>query len=152
AEVDTSTYLTKGHVTVTGRTLDHGTDFDFYPGEYSKTWVFASDNDPLSILDALRSGSMFTVLGGLVDRLELFASTSSESAKMGESLDLDRKGESVQVTIRLRIPQSTSFGDHRPTLHHLDIIAGEIIGRSADRDALTNPTTRLVAQLKSSEA
>ncbi|HZP83708.1 MAG TPA: hypothetical protein VFB21_18855, partial [Chthonomonadaceae bacterium] len=106
---------------------------------------------PLAILDALRSGSMFTVLGDLIDRLELTARDRRRAAPMGGTL-LSERGEDVTVTVRVRVPSRPNFGGLRPALHHIDLIAGDVLGPSADRDAMTNPTTKVVAQMPVSEA
>jgi len=150
--LDFSTYLTRGYVTDTGKTTDQGTDFDFYPGEYTKTWVHATRREPLAILDALRNGRMFTVLGDLIDRLEFSARSESRWAPMGDTLMLDRQGENVDVTVRLRVPARPNWAGRRPTLHHVDLIAGDILGPAADRDAMENPTTKVDAQLGVREA
>jgi hypothetical protein len=152
ALVDQSTYLTKGYVTRTGQMGDALAEPDFYPGEYAKTWAFARRRNPEAILDALRSGSMFTVLGGLVDRLEMWTSAQGDAATMGGTLAMAKPGSPVDVTIRLRVPNMPNFGGETPQLHHVDLIAGDIIGPAADRDALANPTTRVVAQLRPPEA
>lgn len=151
-ELDTSTYLTNGYVTNTGRRAEKGTDFDFYPGEYSKTWVFAPHRHPLAILDSIRSGSMFTVLGGLIDRLELWAHTKEKTARMGSTLTLEKAGEDVTIIIRIRVPASPNSGGTSLKMHHIDLIAGDIVGRSSDRDSMINPTTKIVAQITPAEA
>jgi hypothetical protein len=150
--VDESTYLTQGHVTPTDRKADNNTNVDFYPGEYSKTWVYVARREPLAILDAMRAGNMFTVLGGLIDRLELSAYGGNNAAPMGGTLRLDRAGEDVNVTIRVRVPRRPNFGGRLPRLHHIDLIAGDILGPAANRDAQTNPTTQVVARLPALEA
>lgn len=149
--IDESTYETKGYASITGKLAEKNINQDFFPGEYSKTWVFSEHRSHLAIMDALRHGHMFTVLGDLVDRCELFAHTQNRSAQMGNTLILDRAGEDVTVHIRLRIPQGTNYGGVVPRLHHLDIIAGDILGTNADKNAMTNPTTELVAQLGKAE-
>jgi hypothetical protein len=149
--VDDSTFFSKGYATPTDRKMEKNTNVDFYPGEYSKTWVFAARREPLAILDALRSGSMFTVLGDLIDRLELTARNSRRAVPMGGTL-LSERGEDITVTVRIRVPSRPNFGGLRPALHHIDLIAGDVLGPAADRDAMTNPTTKVVAQMPASEA
>lgn len=152
AVLDTSTYLTKGYVTDTGQTAEKGTEPDFYPGEYAKTWVFARERSHLAVLAALRSGAMFTVLGGLVDRLEFSASGESDVARMGGDLLLERRGNRVDVTVKVRQASGPNSGGTRPVLHHVDLVAGDITGPVADRDRLTNPTTRVVRTWQAREA
>lgn len=152
AVLDTSTYLTKGYVTDTGKTTDKSSEPDFFPGEYAKTWVYARERSHLAVLDALRSGSMFTVLGGLVDRLEFSAAAANHFARMGGDLLLERNGDHVEVTVKVRPASGPNGGGTRPALHHLDLIAGDITGPVADRDRLANPTTRVVRTWQAREA
>ncbi len=145
--VDMATYLTHGYVTPTKRKSErHGDNIDFWPGEYTKTWVFAASPDPLAILSALRTGSMFTVHGDLIDRLELGVTSADASAPMGGTLVLDRRGEDVEVVVRIREVSADNFAGRRPRLDHIDLIAGDILGPAADRESMTNPTTRIVEQ------
>lgn len=150
--VDTSTYKTKGYVTVLDSTVDKAAEGDFYPGEYSKTWVFAPKREPLAILDSLRNGNMFTVLGGLIDRLELWAHDADQAAPMGGTLAVAKRGSAVTVVIKVRVPKGPNGGAVVPQLHHIDLIAGDILGPATDRDDMTNPTTKVVIQLQPSQA
>ncbi|MDQ3814396.1 MAG: hypothetical protein M3347_10645 [Armatimonadota bacterium] len=146
--VDNSTYWDKGHTTEMDKRLEKKVNADFYPGEYAKTWVFAARRSPLAILDAMRAGSMFTTVGDLIDRLELWAHDAHRAAPMGGTLWLERAGADVTVVIRVRVPERRNFAGHRPGLHHLDLIAGDILGPAGQRDAMTNPTTKVVARLR----
>ena len=152
AALDTSTYLTKGFVTDTGKTAEKGTEPDFYPGEYSKTWVFARTNGSEDILNSLRSGSMFTTLGDLVDRVEFWAAADGSAARMGGTLALSGPGETVDIVARVRVPDRPNFGGRSRELHHIDVIAGDILGPAADRDAFRNPSTQVIAQIPAAEA
>src|SRR5262249_8046070 len=58
---------------------------DFWPGQYQKTFVFATHNYE-DILDGLRGGRIFAVSGGLVDELEVIAQSGTSRAGMGETL------------------------------------------------------------------
>jgi hypothetical protein len=145
--VDEATYSTQGHVTPAKGTMERAENADFHPGEYAKTWVHAARPTPSAVLDAMRAGNMFTVLGDLVDRLELSARASDRVAAMGGTLWTQEPVQDVEVTIRVRVPVSSNRGGRRPSLHHLDLIAGDVVGPAADRDAMTNPTARVVAQL-----
>jgi hypothetical protein len=151
AVVDEKAFETRGFVTRTEQVTAGNNNMDFYPGEYSKTWVHATRRDHLAILDALRAGNMFTVLGALIDRLELSAHTRRQAVPMGSTLLLDGKGEDVTLTVRIRVPARPNFGGRMAKLHHIDIIAGDILGPAHDRDAMTNPTTRIVASPKANE-
>lgn len=119
---------------------------DFFPGEYSKTVVWLPQRSPSAVLDALRSGSMFAVHGDLIDRLEFYALAGNRYARMGGTLLVPPSVRRVHVVIRVRVPPHTNFADQRPTLHHVDLIEGKITGTSKDKDAFTNPTTRIAAR------
>lgn len=150
--VDSSTLAAKGYVTPTDRKADTATNSDFHPGEYTKTWVYAPRREPRAVLEAIRSGNMFTVLGDLIDRCELFAEAGGRAAPMGGTLPLVRAGQDVTLTLRVRVPSGQNFGGKRPALHHIDIIAGDIRGRSQNPDAIRNESTRVVRTLAASEA
>jgi len=91
------------------------------------------------------------VLGDLIDRLELWATDGSRAARMGSNLVLQRAGEDVAVNVRVRVPTAPNFGGRIPRLRHIDVIVGDILGPASDRDSLTNPTARVVAQVPASE-
>lgn len=155
--VDVSTYATKGHVTATKKKADHhhgdkGDNIDFFPGEYTKTWVYAAAPTPTAVLDALRAGCMFIVHGDLIDRLEFSARSADAFAPMGGTLVLDKKDRDVEVQIRIRPATGENFGGLRPKLDHVDLIAGDILGPAKDREIMTNPTTRVVAQVPVKDA
>jgi PHP domain len=150
--VNTLTYATHGHVTPTTQKADKPENIDFWPGEYNKTWVYAKSADPSDILTALRSGSMFASHGDLVDRLELTATCDDTVAIMGSSLMLEQPGQDVIVRIRLRVPTKPNFSGRTVKLHHVDLIAGDILGPAPDRATITNPTTKLVKTFEASEA
>lgn len=151
-KVNTLTYATSGCVTPTTQKADKSDNIDFWPGEYNKTWVYAKSVDPDDILTALRSGSMFAVHGDLIDRLELSATTGDAVAIMGSTLTLEKAGQDVTIRIRVRAPTKPNFDGRKVTLHHVDLIAGDISGIASDRTQITNPTTRVVRQFKVDEA
>lgn len=152
--VDPGTYLIKGHVTPTTQPVTdpgaHG-NIDFWPGEYSKTWVYATHAEPMAVLSALRSGSMFTVHGDLIDRLELRAKSADSMAPMGGTLMLEKRGEAVDLTVRMREASGENFGGLRPRLHHFDLIVGDILGPAADRSVMVNESTRVLVQVSVKE-
>lgn len=146
------TFATRGHVTPTTQSShEHVRNMDFWPGEYTKTWVYARRSDPFEVLSALRGGSMFTVHGDLVDRLEMHVNSADGMAPMGGSLLLEKPGARVELRVRLREPARENFGGRRPKLDHVDVIVGEIRGSSADRALMTNETTQVVRQVRAIE-
>lgn len=147
AVLDSSTYATKGYVTHTGKKGEKPGGGDFFPGEYSRTYVYAARRHPMAILDAMRAGNMFTVLGGLSERVELLAHTEEDAAGMGSTLRLEKGGADVTVVLRVKPAGRPNLSGEVARLHHIDLIAGDIVGPATDRDAMTNPTTRVVAQM-----
>jgi len=151
--VDRSTYATLGQVTPTGALEEvipgqPRRDTDYAPGLYCQTRVYAARREPLAVMAAMRAGNMYTVLGGLIDGLQLWAHDGEQAAPMGSTLLLPRRGGTVEVVFTLQLAQRANAGGCLPVLHHVDLIAGQIRGRVADRDVLGNPTTRVVARLR----
>ncbi len=122
---------------------------DFWPGEYSKTYVYA-DRSHDSILSGIRAGRMFVTTGDLVSEIDVTAATEDgEAAEIGGTLNLD-SGASFTVTIRVRDPDSENSHGATPAVDHVDLIAGDIFGVSADPDQDTNPSTRVVRSFNAS--
>jgi hypothetical protein len=111
---------------------DGGAEFD--PGEYSKTYVWAS-KDADGILDGLRDGRVFAVTGDLVDALELrvhAAGASGRAAAMGGTLTLPAAHRMI-VELKVRQPSQPNFHGQSPTLDHIDVIVGTDGGDGAPR-------------------
>ncbi len=119
--------------------LSEGGD-DFWPGEYAKTWVMARP-DGGDILDGLREGRIFVTTGDLISELDMTVSSGGRTATIGGALAAG--GEDILVTIRVRDPQAANAGGRRPSVDHIDLIIGEVTAPGTDRDADSNPTTRV---------
>lgn len=115
---------------------------DFWPGEYSKTYVF-SEKGYDQILDGLRGGRVFVTTGDLISELYVTAAAGGEEASIGGTLRLSGSDD-VIVTVRLRDPDASNHNGDNPRVARLDLIGGEIIGRLEDRSQDTNPTTKVV--------
>ena len=85
---------------------------DFWPGEYSKTYVKA-EKDYDDIMESIRKGNVFVTTGDLISELDvkvqaggkspLFAESKGNSATIGETLTLPGKNsKDVTVTIRMK--------------------------------------------------
>ncbi|MEZ7125629.1 phosphoesterase [Nonomuraea sp. AD125B] len=119
---------------------------DFWPGEYSKTYVMARQ-DYGDVMDALRGGRIFVTTGDLVTALDVTASAQGRSATVSETLVLSNRGRGdVEVEIRFRPLNGVNGNGDRPEVRRVDLIAGQVTGVSADLDAATNPTTKVVAR------
>ena len=78
---------------------------DFWPGEFSETWLYAADRTPGAALSALRSGSFFGVHGHIARQVRLTASSAglNRPAIAGESIYVP-PGANVEVLLELQTP------------------------------------------------
>ncbi|WP_164156487.1 CehA/McbA family metallohydrolase domain-containing protein [Sandarakinorhabdus rubra] len=120
---------------------------DFWPGEYSKTYVQARP-DHADIIDGLRSGRIFVTTGDLVSEVEVIASSGNRKAGIGGTLSA-RNGRPVDISIRLRDPAAPNAAERTPEVARIDLISGPITGpaanRSTDRAAGTGVIRRFTA-------
>ncbi|MEU6496020.1 phosphoesterase [Streptomyces sp. NPDC046984] len=119
---------------------------DFWPGEYSKTYVLARQ-DYADIMDALRNGRIFVTTGDLITSLDLTARSQGKGAAVGETITVSRRNRTdVEIEIRFRPLEDTNHNGDRPQVSRVDLITGHITGRANSLDADTNPTTQVVAR------
>ncbi|MFD0654336.1 hypothetical protein ACFQ2Y_43470 [Streptomyces malaysiensis subsp. malaysiensis] len=119
---------------------------DFWPGEYSKTYVLARQ-DYADIMDGLRNGRIWVTTGDLITSLDLTAGGQGKEAAVGETITVSRRQRTdVEIEIRFRPLDGVNHNGDRPEVRRVDLIVGEITGPSADLDADTNPTTRVVGR------
>ncbi|UVI29221.1 phosphoesterase [Paenibacillus spongiae] len=119
---------------------------DFWPGEYSKTYVKA-ENTYADILDGLRKGRVFVTTGALVTELDVTAKSKGNNASIGETLAIKDNGKSdVTVTITFKDPNANNSHGDNPSVKRVDLIMGEITGKVEDRSTAFNPTTKVVAR------
>jgi hypothetical protein len=117
---------------------------DFWPGEYSKTYVLAEKSHD-AILEGIRSGRIFVTLGDLVSEVWVAAEGAGGRAETGGTLRVP-EGEDVRITVRLRDPEAANHGGGTPEVARVDLITGRVTGPVADRTVDTNPTTAVVAR------
>ena len=115
---------------------------DFWPGEYSKTYVYAA-RDYDGVMTALRDGRIFVTTGDLISELYVEAASADSVAGIGGELALRGPAE-VTLTIRLRDPEGNNNNDENPAVNRVDLIVGDILGQAGNRDLDTNPTTRVL--------
>ena len=117
---------------------------DFWPGEYSKTWVLA-DGSYEDVLDGLRHGRIFVSTGDLVTELYLAATAGGEQVGIGGEL-LVPAGAAVDISVRFLDPDAPNFRGDTPQVQRVDLILGEVHGPATDRTLDRNPTTRVLAR------
>lgn len=138
-------------VTSTSDSHVHYTDggSDFWPGEYSKTYVKAVRSHA-DILDGLRHGRVFVTTGDLVSELDVTAQAGGERAEIGGALKVS-PGDDVLVTIRLRDPAAVNAAGRTPQVSRVDLIVGDVTGSAADRDTASNPTTHVARRFTAAD-
>ncbi len=131
----------------------HDEERDFYPGEYLKTYTYVSDKtNPQSIINGLRSGNSWVVMGDLINSLDFSVEAGDKIAVMGQNVNVE--GQTVTVKIKVKDPQGTNFCSNSeyntPELHHIDLIMGEVSDYvEPTSDDYNNPsveTTRVIAR------
>jgi len=115
---------------------------DFWPGEYSKTWVHAR-KEPQEILEAIRSGKVFVTTGDLVSGVEI--RNGGTPVELGSTIQAKR-GEKLRLTIRFRDPDASNAGGGNPSVRRVDLIRGSVTGKARSPDADTNTSTRVEAR------
>ncbi len=117
---------------------------DFWPGEYSKTYVKATKSYD-DIMDGLRSGRVFATTGDLISELDVTAEAAGSKAEIGGTLNAS-SGSDVQVTIRFRDPETNNAHGDNPKVARVDLIVGEVRAPVANRNADKVETTKVVAR------
>jgi hypothetical protein len=117
---------------------------DFWPGEYSKTYVFAEKNHG-DILDGLRNGRIFVTLGDLVSELYVTGRTGTMSANIGGTLRINA-GDDVEFEVRFLDPDELNESGQDPSVRRVDLILGNNTGPVEDRTTDTNPTAKVLAR------
>lgn len=120
---------------------------EFWPGEYSKTYVLA-ERSYESLLEGIRQGRMFVTMGDLISGIRFEASAGSQSQPLvpGETFRM-KPGDDFVMTLALREPQTANFNGDQPALSRVDVIVGEIKGPAGDPSADTFPSARVAIRL-----
>lgn len=124
----------------------HRATQDFWPGEYAKDYIWVEKKDYKSLIQGLRSGKIFAVMGDLICDLNFTANTNGKVASMGESLEV-KKGSTILLKIGFESPSINSNGDV-PKVDHIDLICGDITGKippdSKDYNKPVNLFTKII--------
>jgi len=137
-------------ITANSDSHHHWTDGgnDFWPGEYSKTYVYARKNHD-DILAALRAGRVFVTTGDLISELDVTAvADGGRESIMGETLEF-QSGDDVLVTIRVRDPDAANANEDLPAVNRIDLIVGDVTAKYDDLDLDINPTTYVLRRFTS---
>jgi hypothetical protein len=122
---------------------------DFWPGEYSKTYILAERNHA-SILESLREGRVFVTTGDLVSELWVSASSGTHQTDIGGTLTLDSP-QDVTVTIKfLHTKQANANGDI-PEVNRVDLIVGEVTGPVTELDTASTNRTHVETRFTASD-
>jgi len=123
---------------------------DFFPGEYQKNYTWVADkHNPQAIVDGLRSGNTYVVMGDLIDSLYFNIGDAAMGGVYGTDMD------SATISIILHDPvgkNNNHYSDDTvPMLDHVDLIEGVVSGfcKEADvenykRDSVS--TTKVIAR------
>lgn len=117
---------------------------DFWPGEYSKTYVWAEKNHD-GILEGIRGGRIFVTTGDLVIELHVTATVAGKSAQIGGTLEV-AEGSAVDITIRFLDPQTPNHHGDNPTVSRVDLITGEMRGPALEKSVDRSPHTKVAAR------
>lgn len=146
--------------------LDFESTTDFWPGEYQDNITYVRDNHPdnpaQDVVDALKSGNTFVVMGQLIDKMDFkVCSSDGACAGMGETLQV-AKGSEVTVELEIHDPEGKnkspySFDNpsllqvgieqpmNMPEVMQVDLIKGVVTGlvpsliENANGERIPNP-------------
>ncbi|MFU1798572.1 S-layer homology domain-containing protein [Paenibacillus azoreducens] len=135
----------------------------YWPGEYSRNYTWTEGSDMQSILNGLRSGKSFSVYGDLINELDFHAANGGAKADMGGDLQVT-EGDDVELTIRFKSPETNHYespvdsgisGHAVPQVDHVDLIAGDVTGKTEPRTPEyskdTNDSTKVIATFTSKD-
>ncbi|HYW32841.1 MAG TPA: fibronectin type III domain-containing protein [Gemmatimonas sp.] len=131
---------------------------DFWPGEYSKTYVNARHTHD-ALLAALRAGRVFVTTGDLISELDITARVVRAGAAptgvaapvhFGSELAVPA-GSDVELAIRVRDPDAANSHGDTPSVARLDVITGDVTGKAADRSIDRNASARVLQRFAASD-
>jgi hypothetical protein len=113
---------------------------DYWPGQFSETWVYAPERSSVGVLQALHAGSFFANHGRIVREAQLHVTAPglSRQAGAGEVVSVPKSTE-VTVDLSIKVPAEA----WRPGRNHVDLV--EII-------AIDQSGASVIAQGRPAEA
>ena len=96
---------------------------DYFPGEFSETWVYASEATPRGLLLALQRGSFFGAHGHIVRQVQLTVAAEGlpRPAQAGESISV-KTGARCDVAVQVEIP-ARDWKDDANSIDSIELIA-----------------------------
>ena len=121
--------------------------YDFWPGQYARTYVYEKTHSEQALVDGMRSGDVYDVNGDIINGLRFTVADGTHSATMGGTLNT-ASGKTVTVTVAFRSPKVNQDGDP-VKVNHVDLISGDVTGAIAPTSPdyttkNTNATTKVV--------
>jgi hypothetical protein len=126
---------------------------DFWPGEYSKTYVYATRTHA-DILDGIRSGRVFVATGDLISELHISAAIDAGPAvpvPLGGTLTAPAGARTIRLTIRVRDPRERNHHGDAADVARVDLIVGAVTGPVEDRSIDENPATVVVRRFTAAD-
>jgi hypothetical protein len=117
---------------------------DFWPGEYSKTYVLANRNHA-DVIDGIRKGRVFVTTGDLVSELFVTVSAGDQDAGIGGELVVDAN-DTVMVEIGFREPATPNAAGDKPAVERVDLVVGEVSSGRYDDLTIDRTTGTHVVQ------
>jgi hypothetical protein len=121
---------------------------DFWPGEYSKTFVYAEKNYD-DILEGIRAGRVFVATGDLAQELYLSIKSDDQLSEIGGKHNA-QKGEAITIEIVVRDPDALNANGDNPTVARIDLIQGLVTGKHGDHSHDTNDSTQVIQRFDAS--
>lgn len=118
---------------------------DFWPGEYSKTYVLAEKNSD-SIFSSIRKGKIFVTTGDLISELWFTVESGLGMGTIGARIPAEA-GSDVKVTIKIRDPDAPNYNGDNPSFTRMDLIRGNLFTESKSPDTFANPSTHVVSRV-----
>jgi hypothetical protein len=111
-----------------------GAAADFWPGQFSETWLYAPERSASGVLQAYRAGRFFADHGQIVRNVELRANAPGlpRAAGAGETLTVDA-GTSVTFALTMEVPEKAA-PDGPNRIHRVQIIVAEPAGAAVTAD------------------
>ena len=127
---------------------------DFWPGEYSKTYVWAHKNHD-SILESIRSGRIFVTTGDLINGIttELISNMGNKVVFPGDQIDISNE-DHLCLLVTISYPGHANYNGDIVSINRVDVIAGLINEDQALMDLVSpnaNSSTSVIKRFQSGD-